>query len=217
MFSRDIQSEFLKKIGKDNLIKDQIRNRECIKLGYDYFLSIDTNSNDEAHYWLFIFIIKIIAFLFLIFLPFLPYLIQLFPLYVLLCTLSFKEKDYIIISISLVNAIFSLVSFISIYGCFVSCCCLYHPSNWILFMALIDLISLISDLYLGYCGFKGPEEYQNLWISYFHALILFYNLIRQIGLYIAFKKVYKIIREQETLIIKKCIEEFAKEKNLYNV
>ena len=106
------------------------------------------------------------------------------------------------------------MSFLGARGFFVKCGCLYHPSNWALFVVLIDLVNIILDIICPMIvnKFLKSENFNFIYGLYFHILAILFNLCRQIMLYGVFKQAYKEIREKETDIIKRCIKKWAIDK-----
>lgn len=221
MFSKSLKSEFLDKIAKEKTIETVNKSKECYYQGIDLVCSLKPSENEVPYIALFIYIIQLFLFALVFIISFCPYLLNLIPVFIFY--FSLETKNILIFLISFINIIFSLLSFSGIRGgfvkgccCGICCTCLYHPSNWALFIVLIDLFTLILDIIIGTFGIYGPEEYKYLIFSFIHIAGVLYNLYRQICLYILFKKIYKTIREEETIIIKKCIEELLKEKD-YNI
>ena len=162
-------------------------------------------------------VVMIFIFLFTIIIVIFPYAIQLIPLFIL--SYCFRTKDIFAIIIILLIQTLGIMSFLGARGFYVNWGCLYHPSNWALFVVLIDLINHVLDIICPMIAYKICDS-ENLEIVkglYAHILAIFYNLYRQISLYILFKKAYKEIREAETEIIKRCIKEWAKEKRYLQI
>ena len=219
MFSKEIKSEYLKEIADSENIKLQIRHTECVYIARD-LITIDCVPSDASDgNYLFLRILQAFIKLSIYFILFLPYFIQLIPF--ILFIYSFNTGNYLLILITFINTIFSLFSILGALGKFVGgCCCgcfckcLYHPSNWVLLVVLIDLVCLILDIIITILGTNGLEE--NFVLDILHIPAILYYLFRQIKLYIEFKKAYKKIRKVETDIIKECINELLKEGNYYN-
>lgn len=220
MFSKEIKSDYLKEIADREIIKKQIKNTECFYLGCNILTKNTESSNESAEAYLFVCFVKAFVAISIWFIIMLPYLLQLIPLFLFMY--SFETENYLLILITLLNTIFSLFSLLGALGQFVKgCCwghcfkCLYHPSNWVLLVVLIDLVSLILDIIISILG-ENELKKDTFMCALLHIPAILYNLFRQIKLYIEFKKAYKEIRKAETDIIKECINELLKEGNYYN-
>ena len=210
MFTKNLQEDFLKEISKDEFIKEQNKNREILNIAQNFCLNFDLGEDTESYIYLFLCAFKLAIYFFIILLVLIPYLIEVLPLLIFVASLK-SITDTLILSIILIDSFFAIFSLLGARGKFV-CCCLYHPSNWILLMSIFDFVCLILDIVITYIGINGPEEYKDLSCIALHILLVIYNLFRQIGFYVKFKDIYKKLRELETTVIKKCVEELLKEE-----
>lgn len=221
MFSKEIKCAYINEIASKEIKKKLIRKRECLYLGIDLFMNTNPPQDASNEVFLYFCFLKIFVFFVVIIIIVLPYYIQIIP--IIIFGYSFETGNVLFILTSFFNMFFSLFSFLGSLGYFVECCCgqhccicLYHPSNWVLFVVLIDLVNLILDNIIGIFGEKESIEFSYSYLAFLHIPIIFYNLFRQISLYVEFKKAYKSIRKAETDVIKECIKELLKERNYYN-
>lgn len=212
MLSEKLKGKYLDSIADDENLKKFIKRQEIFYYGIELCRAGNCDSNDDIY----TFFVKIAWMIFILLLTviitFFPYVTQIIPL--IISFYCFRTKDIFAIIIILLIQSLGIMSFLGARGFYVNWGCLYHPSNWALFVVLIDLINLVLDIICPMIAYKICDS-ENLEIVkglYAHILAIFYNLYRQISLYILFKKAYKEIREAETEIIKRCIQEWAKEK-----
>ena len=214
----NIQSEFLKEIKTNKIIEEQNQKKECLSLGLNIFTSLNPPEEDGNAFIAYIFI-KIFVLFITFFVILIPYFLQFLPV-IIFCN-SLETGNIPIIFLTFINIFFAIGSYLGsrgtfVQGCCYCCCrCLYHPSNWVLFVVLIDLLALILDIILTIIGSK-KEEFHFLIGESFHIISVFHNLYRQINLYAEFKIVYKKIRKLETGIIKECVNNLLEEKKYYN-
>ena len=214
MISKTIQEGYSNAL-KENGVIDEINNKiQCFSLGHYFYQTIKENpvhTYDDC--WAFILLIQLAIVSLTFILVFFHYLFQLIPLMVAIyCIL--KIKNVLIVVLSVVDLILSFLTYLGARGYFISCCCLYHPSNWILFLVITDVANSFLDLGLIVIAAKKAEghEYDGLSFLVFHPIIVIHNLVLQIIFYCKFKAIYKKLREETAEIFKQCVEELIKQE-----
>ncbi len=212
MFSTDLKAEYIDSLAKNENLKDTIKRTENFNFGMNLCLSINCDSSDDNNMFFAKLFSMIIILFVTLFITFFPYFIQLIP--IIIAISSFETKNILVISISFCISFFGIMSFLGARGFYVKWGCLYHPSNWALFVVCIDLVNFILDIICPTLIMNNlnSEKFNFLYLLYLHILAIFYNLFRQINLYAVFKQAYKEIREAETDIIKRCIKKWAKDE-----
>ena len=214
MISKTIQEGYIKALKEEGVI-DEINDKiQVFSLAKNYFQCIQENPvstyNDCGSC---IVCFLCISILLVEALVFFYYLFHLIPLFVAIyCIL--KIKNALIFVLSVVDQILSFLTYLGARGHFVSCCCLYHPSNWILFLVIIDVASIFLDLELVVISVEKVKghEYDGLIFLAIHAIIVIYNLVLQMNFYCALKAIYKQLREETAEIFKQCVEELIKQE-----
>ena len=209
MFSTDLKGKYFDSLADNKNLEETIKKSENLNFGLNLCLSFKLKASDDNMTFLASLAAIIIIFFATIFITILPYFIQVLPLTIAIY--SFETKNILVISICFVILIFGIMSFLGARGFYVKWGCLYHPSNWALFVVLIDLVNIILDIYCPKIVIEilKSENFESIYCLYFHILAIFYNLYRQMMLYGVFKQAYKEIREKETDIIKRCIKKWA--------
>ena len=216
MISKTIQEGYIKALKEEGVI-DEINDKiQVFSLAKNYFQCIQENpvsTYDDA--WCCIVCLLCISILLVKALVFFYYLFHLIPLFVAIyCILKIKKA--LIFVLSVVDQILSFLTYLGARGHFVSCCCLYHPSNWILFLVITDVANSFLDLGLIVIAAKKAEaeghEYDGLSFLVFHPIIVIHNLVLQIIFYCKFKAIYKQLREETAEIFKQCVEELIKQE-----
>lgn len=216
MFSNDLKAKYVDSLANYENLQDTIKRTENFYYGMNLCMNLCTSmkpdsSTDNTAFFAYLFILIFIFFI-TIFILIFPYFIQLIP--IIVAASSFKTENILVISICLFISILGIMTFLGARGCYVKWGCLYHPSNWALFVVLIDLVNLILDIICPVIikSHFNSEQFDFIYTLYLHILAIFYNLYRQIMLYGVFKQAYKEIREVETDIIKRCIIKWAKDE-----
>ena len=209
MFSTDLKGKYLDSLAHNKNLEEAIKKSENINFGINLCLSFELRASDDNMTFIASLAAIIIIFFVTIFITIGPYFIQVLPL--IFAIYAIETENILVISICFLISIFGIMSFLGARGFYVKCGCLYHPSNWALFVVLIDLVNIILDIICPMIVNKilKSENFNFIYGLYFHILAIFYNLFRQIMLYGIFKQAYKEIREKETDIIKRCIKKWA--------
>ena len=213
MFSTDLKGKYLDSLAHNKNLEEAIKKSENINFGINLCLSFELRASDDNMTFMASLAAIIIIFFVTIFITIAPYFIQVLPL--IFAIYAIETESILVISICFLILIFGIMSFLGARGFYVKCGCLYHPSNWALFVVLIDLVNIILDIICPKIVIEilKSENFESIYCLYFHILAIFYNLYRQMMLYGVFKQAYKEIREKETDIIKRCIKKWAIDEN----